>query len=152
MIKRKPRIEVMKKNKLFLCAFLIFFLIYASQAQDNFIVIVNQSVEESSVTISELRRIYFGFTPSWKSGSNVRVSHSEFSDQEFMQKILTTKSNYKQFWMKREKSGNGMTPVSLSNSTSMIDYVSSTKGAIGIIDNSDQHLITDSCKIITVSD
>ncbi|MEP1095385.1 MAG: hypothetical protein ABJG78_09765 [Cyclobacteriaceae bacterium] len=122
------------------------------KAQGDFVVIVNKDVTESSLSSAAIRRIYFGFNASWDSSQRIKVSYTDFSSPEFWEFLSTNKTSYSQFWTKRERSGNGNLPVALQNSESIIDYVSSTKGAIGIIHSDLAGTIGDDCKLVAISD
>ncbi|MEQ9404431.1 MAG: hypothetical protein RIM99_12635 [Cyclobacteriaceae bacterium] len=140
----------MKKSIFLSTAIFAIFLFLDSNAQsvDDFIVIVNNDVSEGSLNSAELRRIYFGFTPKWKGQRKIRISYERIEDQSFWKLLSTTKSDFNRFWDKRERSDNGLKPVVLSNAESVIDYVSNTEGAIGIIQKSSFEKIGNECKRI----
>lgn len=119
-------------------------------AQDNFLVIVNKKVQEESLTQSNIRRMYFGFTTQWKNFARVKPCYMEISDEAFWNFISTEKGKFKSFWTKRVFSGNGVAPDEFTDAKSVIDFVSRTDGAIGIIPASAKNDVGSSCKIVTL--
>ncbi len=120
-----------------------------AQAQDGFVVIVNKNVDETTLSKSSIRRIYFGFTTQWKNFDRVKPSYTEVSNAAFWNYISTEKGKFKSFWTKKVFSGNGVAPDEFNDGQGVIDFVSSTDGAIGIIPSSAQNNIGD-CKIVTL--
>ncbi len=131
---------------------LIAFIPNSAEAQEDFIIIVNQDVEETRLTAESLRRIYFGFQTNWSDSKEIRISYAKLQNADFWKLLNTSKANYDQFWIKREDSGNGQLPVAMSSSRSVIDYVANTEGAIGIIRKSLLVEIGNSCKQVAIAD
>lgn len=123
-----------------------------AQAQDDFAIIVNKNVEEGSLSADALRRIYFGFDTEWENVQKIRVSYQHFSNAEFWQFLSTSETNYKRFWSKKELSGNGTAPVAMTNGESIIDFVSNTEGAIGIIQKELIEQIGEDCRMLEIAD
>lgn len=119
-------------------------------AQNDFVVIVNKNVQEESLSQSNIRRIYFGFTTQWKDFERVKPSYTEISNAAFWNYISTEKGKFKNFWTKKVFSGNGVAPDEFSDEKSVIDFVSRTDGAIGIIPSSAQNDIGANCKVIAL--
>ncbi len=122
-----------------------------SYAQEGYVAIVNSEVIEESLSKSELRRIYFGFTTQWKNFDKVKPAIQNSEYPSFWESISTSESKFKTFWTKRTFSGNGVAPRDFDDSKSLIDYVSGTKGAIGIIPASMRSSIGPGCKIIPIN-
>lgn len=118
-------------------------------AQDGFIVIVNKNVKEESLSQSSVRRIYFGFTTQWKNFERVKPSYMAIPNDAFWSYISTEESKFKSYWTKRVFSGNGVSPVPMRNGEDVIDYVSRTSGAIGIIPESLKDKLGD-CRMINL--
>lgn len=119
------------------------------QAQDEFVVIVNKNVQETTLNQSSIRRIYFGFTTQWKNFDRVKPSYTEISNAAFWNYISTEKGKFKSFWTKKVFSGNGVAPDEFSDGQGVIDFVSRTDGAIGIIPSSARNDIGE-CKIVSL--
>ena len=121
-----------------------------AQAQDGFVVIVNNNLKEESLSQSNIRRIYFGFTTQWQNFERVKPSYTEIANEEFWNFISTEKGKFKNFWTKRVFSGNGVAPDEFGDGQSVIDFVSRTDGAIGIIPSSAKNDVGANCKIIAL--
>ncbi len=122
-----------------------------SYAQEDYVAIVNSSVIEESLSKSELRRIYFGFSTQWKNFDKVKPAYLSSEYPSFWESISTSESKFKTFWTKRTFSGNGVAPREFDDSKLLIDYVAATKGALGIIPNSMRSSIGPECKIIPIN-
>ncbi|MEP1097227.1 MAG: hypothetical protein ABJG78_19080 [Cyclobacteriaceae bacterium] len=120
-----------------------------AHAQDGFIVIVNKSVKEESLSQSAVRRIYFGFTTQWKNFERVKPSYMTIPNDAFWSYISTEEGKFKSYWTKRVFSGNGVAPVPMMNGEDVIDYVSRTSGAIGIVPDSLKDKLGD-CRMINL--
>lgn len=145
----------MNKRTLFLASLVLALFSLSSntlKAQGDFVIIVNKDVAESSLSSEAIRRIYFGFNGSWQDSQRIKLSYTDSQNPELWQFLSTSKSSYNQYWNRRENSGNGTVPVMMKSSESVIDYVSNTKGAIGIIQRELVSEIGDDCKLMTISD
>jgi len=143
----------MKNIKICIPVLVLVILLGASttvQAQSDFVVIVNKSVQEESLTQSNMRRIYFGFTTQWKNFDRVKPSYTEISNAAFWNYISTEKGKFKSFWTKKVFSGNGVAPDEFSDGKDVIDFVSRTNGGIGIIPSSAQSDIGANCRVIAL--
>lgn len=143
----------MKKLNIYLATIAIIILSTYSnqaQAQTDFIVIVNKNVKEESLTQSNIRRIYFGFTTQWKNFERVKPSYMEIPNNAFWNFVSTEESKFKSYWTKRVFSGNGVAPVGLADAQKVVDYVSSTSGAIGILPSDFKGNIGDQCRVIEI--
>lgn len=119
-----------------------------ASAQDGFVVIVNQGVQEESFTQSNIRRIFFGFTTQWKNFEKIKPAYTNIENEAFWRFISTDQTKFKSFWTKRVFSGNGVAPDEFGDGQSVIDFVSKTGGAIGIIPSSARNSIGSNCKIV----
>lgn len=143
----------MKNIKFYIPVLLLAMLAGASntvQAQNDFVVIVNNSVQEESLTQSNMRRIFYGFTTQWKNFERVKPSYTEISNAAFWNYISTEKGKFKSFWTKKVFSGNGVAPDEFSNGKDVINFVSRTNGGIGIIPSSAQNDIGANCRVISL--
>ncbi|MEQ9402664.1 MAG: hypothetical protein RIM99_03680 [Cyclobacteriaceae bacterium] len=143
----------MKNIKLYISLTMVILLLGVSNeslAQNDFIVIVNKNVKEESLTQSNIRRIYFGFTTQWQSFEKVKPSYTEINNEAFWKYISTEKGKFKSFWTKRVFSGNGVAPDEFRDGRDVIDFVSRTGGAIGIIPSSAKGSIGPNCKIVSL--
>ncbi len=143
----------MKNLKIaFACTVVFACLSNSAIAQSDLTVIVNRGVDETYLDTETLRRIFFGFQNNWNHMQKIKISYTDFQHDEFWKLLNTSKTNFDQFWVKRESSGNGDFPVVMTSGKSVIDYVANTEGAIGIIQTSLLEEIGDRCKLITVGD
>lgn len=144
----------MKKIKSYILICLVLILgasHFESTAQSGFVVIVNSDVKEESMNQSSIRRIYFGFTTQWQNFEKIKPAYTKISDEEFWNYISTSENKFKSFWTKRVFSGNGVAPEEFDDSQKVIDFVTRTKGAIGIIPSSAKGDVGSGCKVISLN-
>jgi ABC-type phosphate transport system substrate-binding protein len=108
-----------------------------SQSANAVDVIVNPSVNESSLTVSQLRRIYTMRQTQWLDGQRItvfvlprhHVLHLQFS------KELLEMYPYQldRIWNKLTYSGLGVAPITVLSQQELINAVINTPGSIGYI-------------------
>ena len=141
------------------CPLIVFFTIFAvisffmsPVVKAEVMFIVNASVQQDVLSKSEIKKIFLGDTLVWPDGQEIELVTQAKSDiqKEFV-KIYTQKttSQFSNYWRRIVFSGKGMIPKSFFTDKEVINFVKSTKGAIGYI--SPQETIND-VKTITVSD
>ena len=139
-------------NILTIILVLLFGTASKSFSQGDYVVIVNSDVIEASLSKSELRRVFFGFTTQWKNFEKVKPAYQVSEYPSFWESISTSESKFKNFWTKRVFSGNGVAPRDFDNTKSLVEYVAETKGAIGVIPASMKSSVGSGCKIIQVNE
>ena len=112
-------------------------------------VIVNAS-NTNSVASSDISRIFLGKMKSFNDGSSavpVNLKSTLATRGEFEDKALgKSSSQVKAYWSKQLFSGKGKPPKELASDADVINFVSSTPGAIGYVEASN---VNDSVRVIT---
>ncbi len=117
---------------------------------DDLIVIGNRSVPVSTLSLSEVQRIYLGKMKVWDNGIKVffvKMGKGETSDRFLKHYVKKNPSVYKKFWKKQVFTGGGKPPKEFKKEKDLVKYVSETKGAVGYISSKSY---TDSVKILSV--
>lgn len=100
-------------------------------------VVVNNEVDPSKINADELEMIYLGKKTLWDSGQRivpVLVNEESEESKQFLERVLSKSvSQYRAYWKRRLFSGGGTVPKTFRNSAEVVDYVSKTPGAIGIV-------------------
>lgn len=127
----------MKKIKLILVVSFFLLFNYSLFAQD-YAVIVNNSVNESSLSSDKIKKIYVGKTDTWDSGSNIQLSYldptsTEIGSYFFDSALDISFQKFNKIWIKKVFSGYGTKPSKFSSEDAIIKFVQNTDGAIGFI-------------------
>ena len=126
----------MKKNFLILSVFLLFFNLTCYGAEPEIIIIGNGGLNETSLTMNDLKEIYMGEKKFWKNGQKINVSMLISCDtQQKFHKLYLNMSLFQfvHHWKLIIFSGKGKFPKTLDTEQELINYVSETQGAIGYI-------------------
>lgn len=114
------------------------------------LLIGNNSISETSVSKSEVKRIFLGKMKKWNDGSKIRpvtlkrgAIHEEFM-KDFVNK---TASAFSSFWKRAIVSGTGIPPKSFVSEEEVVNYVSSKPGTLGYISPDTPH---EGVKVISV--
>lgn len=103
----------------------------------SFAVIVNSSVDVTSVDKDKLKQIYLGNTLNWGTGSKImtsRLSEKDCSVEIFVKEIMEVSIfEYISFWRKKLFSGRAIPPRVFETTNEVIQFVSSQTHSIGII-------------------
>ncbi len=129
---------------LVLCTF-----IYSSHAEE-FAIIANKTFYKNSISQEDLRDIFLGKKKNF--GVNEQIVISLFEDKkihtQFVHKIIRkTPNQFKIWWKLQLYKGQGVLPVSFKTKEKLLEYISSTNGAIGYINS---EFINDSVKRIEI--
>jgi len=114
------------------------------------VIITNLNVKENKLTKKEVENIFLGKQTKWENGKKITffTLKSSNTHKAFLKEYIgKTSSQYKTFWKKQIFTGKGKAPKSFTSEKDLINYISSTKGAVGYISNktaSDSKLIRDS--------
>ena len=112
-------------------------------------VIASPNVQTASLSLNELRHIFFMRTQEWPDGTPIKVyalsDNSELHKQFSKEKLGVFPYKLRRLWDRNTFSGTGQAPVVLDNELDMIKVISAGKGGIGyvsdkIINNSNQGL------------
>jgi ABC-type phosphate transport system substrate-binding protein len=120
------------------CAVLLAGALQAS-ALDGVVVIVNKSVAADGIGAAALKDIYIGRTKYWPDGQSVKLAVLDDQITDKKDRALAevsgmdSTSQFKTFWQRMVFSGRGQMPQKFGDTTSLVAYVASTKGAIAIV-------------------
>lgn len=100
------------------------------------LIITNLETQLSELKIKDVRDIFTGKKTRWNGSGKIIIATLENSDihNNFVQQFLKkTPSQFKNHWRQKVFTGEGLLPRSFSSEESLIDFVASTKGAVGYI-------------------
>lgn len=101
-------------------------------------VIVNPSVDDHSLTTTELRRIYTMRQVSWSDGSPIAVfvfPSKDSTHQQFSKEVLRIfPYQLDRIWNKLIFSGLGVGPTIVNSREELMEKIASIPGAIGYVD------------------
>ncbi len=125
----------MKKRILSLSFTLIaIILISGPMLCEDLVIIANSSVPETRLTRQKLQDIFLGDILNWSNGDKIilaTLKNGETND-EFLKNIISrSSSQYNTYWRQIVFTGKGTPPQVFESENELIDFVASTKGAIG---------------------
>jgi ABC-type phosphate transport system substrate-binding protein len=126
----------MKRTVVFMCVVLCLII---GTAHANVLIIANKDVKDAAITKADLKEIFLGKKVQWSDNTKIRfVTLKESGPHETFLRTYINKSvqQYSNYWRQMVFTGKGKIPKSFSTSAKMIEYVSSTSGAIGYIGSS----------------
>jgi ABC-type phosphate transport system substrate-binding protein len=101
------------------------------------VVAINDQADVQSLTKAELRGVYLGNVSFWEGNVRVRLftrPTSSRAGRAFLQRIMQmTPSRFRQHWMQRQLSGQGVAPTSIGSARDLVERVSQTAGGIGFL-------------------
>jgi len=124
-----------KKYIFVICLLLLAGSGYAQQA--NIKIIANDNVDITSVSKDQLSRLFLKKTTKWDNG--VKVTPVDLAGDSEVRQNFTQNIHKKSisainaYWQKKIFTGKGVPPVELQNDKEVIEFVSSTPGAIGYV-------------------
>lgn len=126
-----------------------------ARAQDQgFEVVAHPSVSEPDVSYQSLRQIFLKRKTRWDDGSRVLPVDQEVEREvrsQFSEDILGRSADAMQtYWQAQIFSGRALPPTVLDDDQAVLDYVSSTLGAVGYV--SEGARIPNGVKVLQVVD
>lgn len=124
----------------------------ALTATAEMIFIANPSIEENSITQTQLRDIFLGDKVLWQDGQQITVAINTNPAvfEQFTKKYTgRTTNQFQAYWRLILFTGKGSVPKMFKTDEEIIQYVSNTPGAIGYISSKTE---ADGIKIIPISD
>lgn len=125
----------MKILQYFIFGFMVLILSCTAAGAES-LLIVNNSVTQTSITKEEVMLVFLGKKKKWNNGDRIKVSalksgavHEAFLN-EYVKK---TASKYASFWKIAIVSGTGYPPKFFKTEEDLVDYVMKKAGAIGYI-------------------
>jgi len=107
-----------------------------AMGQDEFVVIVNTSVSNSTMNQNTIQTIFLGKKTEWDDGSPIVPVTLEDSDAQraFMRKIIKkTPRSFSTYWISRLYTGKAIPPRSFQTDKDLLDFVESNDGSIGFV-------------------
>lgn len=125
----------MKKLKIAIMGIMVLCFSFGFAMAD-VVIIVNKNLPETSITKTDVKRIFLGRKQKWTNESPIRPVmlkggpvHEKFLS-DYIEKTLQA---FSIFWKREIVSGTGLPPISFDSEAEVIHYVSTTNGAIGYI-------------------
>jgi ABC-type phosphate transport system substrate-binding protein len=121
-------------KKLFL---ILILLSTTSTAYSEMMIISHKSVPNRVFSRQEIKDIFMGKKLYWDDKSKIAVATmaDDSSNSAFLQAYLEQNpKQYNGYWEKRIFTGDKDVPKRVKTAKSMIDYIASTRGAVGFID------------------
>jgi ABC-type phosphate transport system substrate-binding protein len=107
----------------------------AAAAQEGF-VIGHQAISQDNLSPNDVEQIFLGRKTRWSDNQDIHFVVMKGGDvhEKFVKSYLSkTPSQFQAFWKMRIFTGQGRAPLSFDKPEDILDYVSSTPGAIGYI-------------------
>jgi hypothetical protein len=129
----------MVSRSIFICfvVFQCFFSFAQNKVLTDYKIIGNQT-GLSQLNTAQLKEYFKGKYTLWNSGKSVKVVlHSSQSQHALiLAKLLynTTQQGVQKYWLSLVFQGRANPPVFLDNDSDIVNYVTKTPGAIGLID------------------
>jgi ABC-type phosphate transport system substrate-binding protein len=122
----------------------------AASTEEAVVIIANENVPTSSLSIHEIRNIFLSKKTRWRGSSRIKFVVLNGGDvhNDFLKSYLgKTKSQYDNYYKNLVFEGKGKAPRAFSTEAEVVSYVSSTEGAIGYVSSGTN---TQSAKIVIV--
>ncbi len=129
----------------------IFFLFPRMGDADEVVIITNKSVPTDMLNKEDIKNIFTGKMTRWEDNQKitfVTLPQSKIHQGFLKEFVKRTPEQYSRHWKKQIFTGKGTKPRSFKTQEKLIDYVASTKGAIGYISSK---IITDKIKVLKVN-
>ncbi len=131
----------MKLIKYSISGFILLLLLCSTASADS-VLIVNNSVRETTISKEDVKLVFLGKKKKWVNGDRIRVSalkrgpiHEAFLN-EYVDK---TPSKFSSFWKIAIVSGTALPPKFFESEDEIVDYVKKESGAVGYISSDTPH-------------
>jgi ABC-type phosphate transport system substrate-binding protein len=124
---------------------------YAASTEEAVVIIANKNVSASSLSTIEVKNIFLAKKRQWRDGSKIKfVTLKDCAAQDVFLKsyIEKTPSQYDKYFKAIVFEGKGEALRTFSTEAEVVNYVSSTEGAIGYVSSGTN---IRSAKIITTN-
>jgi ABC-type phosphate transport system substrate-binding protein len=120
-----------------LAALIIMSAVATSTAKAQYVVVANEAVPATSVSASELGRIFQKQASRWDNGLAVepvdQVESAPVRTQFSLRVLERTTQQVKAYWQAQVFGGRGAPPVELPNDRQVIQFVQTHAGAVGYV-------------------
>lgn len=123
----------MKKTGVLLWVFFVWAICFTFP---DVLIITNPDTHISSLKKKEIKDIFTGKRTRWNGSEKVIIAtlkNSEVHEEFLRQFVKKTPSQFKNFWRRKVFTGEGKMPKTFKSEARLIDFVASTKGAVGYI-------------------
>ncbi len=127
---------------MFVCTVLVSLCISAQTVRADLIVIANEDVAVSGLDRETLQAIFLGKKSQWEDGHRIAPVNLQRGPTHlrFLQVIVRrTPAQYRSFWKRVIFTGTGMPPKCFAAEKEIVEFVRSSRGAVGYIDASTPH-------------
>lgn len=100
------------------------------------LIISNPDIQVSTLNNNEVKEIFTGKKTQWNGDGKIIIAtlyDSEVHRKFLEQFVKKTPSQFKNYWRSKVFTGEGMLPKTFQNEESLIEFVASTRGAVGYI-------------------
>jgi ABC-type phosphate transport system substrate-binding protein len=121
---------------------LLFLAIPAAAWAGSVIVIANNDVPRSSLTLDEVQRIFLGKKTEWSAGERIIpvCLKKGKSHETFLRTYMDmNNSQFDIFWKQAIFTGKGQMPKMFTNEADIVQFVRNNPGGVGYIDSDTQH-------------
>ena len=115
------------------CLFIIWF---SNSAIGEVVVIANNSVPQTTLSVQDMEMIFLGKMNKWDDGEKIRLAvlRKGKAHEDFLKKYINkTPAKFSNYWKLIIVSGTGYPPKYFSEESDLIDYIESKKGSIGYV-------------------
>ena len=124
------------KQRILMAFFTVTALLFSSFAIAESMVIVNKSVDETTLSKEDVNLIFLGKKTKWENGQKIKVAVLKQGEthESFLGAYLNkTPAKYASFWKIAIVSGTGFPPKFFQNESDLVKFVAEKQGAIGYI-------------------
>jgi ABC-type phosphate transport system substrate-binding protein len=100
------------------------------------VVIAHKDVTDSGLPASDIQDVYLGKKTKWKDNTDLKpaqLKDSAAMDEFLKIYVKRSKRLYQNHWNKMIFTGQGVPPKLFENEKDLLDYVATTKGALGYV-------------------
>jgi ABC-type phosphate transport system substrate-binding protein len=119
------------------------------------LIITNPDTQPSALKKKEVQDIFTGKRTRWNGSGKIIIATLEDSKvhREFVRQFVhKTPSQFKNYWRQKVFTGEGLIPRTFKDEDSLIEFVASTKGAVGYISSPDGKPTNIPVKVIAIED
>jgi ABC-type phosphate transport system substrate-binding protein len=100
------------------------------------VIVANNSVPESTINAGTLQKIFLGKKSSWSDKTKIVpvMIKSGSARNSFLKSVMKKSDNeFNTFWMQNIFAGKGTPPKTFNKESELVNFVSSTPGAVGFV-------------------
>ncbi|MBN2103191.1 hypothetical protein JW835_04035 [bacterium] len=143
------------RQRIFMVIVIGFILILPLAAQNDYIIIVNNSIQDETLNQANIKNIFLGKKSRWTDGTKivpVNLKQGKIHESFIKEMVQKSTNAYMNYWRKMIFTGKGVMPISFENEAEVVRYISRTKGAIGYVSSSAQLEESEQVKVVSLTD